>query len=298
MSEDDQKLLKTLKQSVMSFGSGKADVKFDDIVGLQLVKDALNDCVIIPIQMREMMNDLEPWKAILLFGPPGTGKTDIARACANEVNSRFFSVTSSSFASKWHGDSERMVKLLFDLARYEAPSIIFIDEVEWLCSGRSSGSSESSGRLKSELLAQMEGTCGDNTNILILAATNKPEMLDEAFRRRFEQRIYVPLPSQEARKIMFEKKMETSLHMLKEQDFQDLAERTVGYSGADIKVVVRYARMEPLRRVQKATHFKEIEDGFFTVAAEDENGAEEKNFLDIEKGKCVPPPVTMVSYFT
>jgi len=141
----------------------------------------------------------KPWRGILLYGPPGTGKSYLAKACATEADGTFFSIRSSDLVSKWLGESERLVKQLFKLARENKPAIIFIDEIDSLCGSRSEGENETSRRIKTEFLVQMQGVGNDNDGILVLGASNVPWELDPAIRRRFEKRIYIPLPDPVAR---------------------------------------------------------------------------------------------------
>lgn len=137
--------------------SEKPNVRWDDVAGLSKAKDALKEAVIMPLRFPEIFTgSRKPWKGILLYGPPGTGKTFIAKACASEMeDSTFFSVSSSDIMSKYVGESEKIVKYLFEIARKEKSSIIFIDEVDSMTGNRSDGENESSRRVKTEFLVQM-----------------------------------------------------------------------------------------------------------------------------------------------
>uniref|UniRef100_A0A0N4Z9Q9 vesicle-fusing ATPase n=1 Tax=Parastrongyloides trichosuri TaxID=131310 RepID=A0A0N4Z9Q9_PARTI len=238
----------------------KPNVKWNDIAGLEGAKEALKEAVILPIKFPQLFTGKRtPWKAILLFGPPGTGKSYIAKAVATEAdNSTFFSVSSSDLVSKWLGESEKLVKNLFQMAREKKPSIIFIDEIDSLCSSRSDNESEAARRIKTEFLKQMDGVGVYNDGVLILGATNIPWGLDSAIIRRFEKRIYIPLPEVEARKEMFKMNVGLTPNTLTERDYRELAEKSEGYSGADIAILVRDALMQPIRKLQAATHFKKV----------------------------------------
>ena len=220
---------------------------------------------------------------------------------ATEADSTFFSVSSADLVSKFLGESERLVKNLFELARTNKPSIIFIDEVDSMCGSRdASGSSEASNRIKTEFLVQMQGVGVDNDGILVLGATNVPWALDAAIRRRFEKRIYIPLPEESARKKMFELHIGNTPTELSSQDLTDLARRTDGYSGADIGVAVREALMMPVRRVQSATHFKvvsgqvngEMRNDLLTPCGPRDRGAMEMNWMQVEGNRLMEPNVT------
>ena len=139
---------------------------------------------------------LEPWRGVLLYGPPGTGKTMLAKAVATECGTTFFNIGASSIVSKWRGDSEKLVRVLFDLARHHAPSTIFMDELDAVMSARDGGARgggdhESSRRLKTELLIQLDGLARGDELVFLLAATNLPWELDPAMLRRLEKRVYV-----------------------------------------------------------------------------------------------------------
>jgi len=237
------------------------NIKWDDVCGLHAAKEALNEAVILPIQAPQFFTGKrKPWRGILLFGPPGTGKSYLAKAVATEANqSTFISVSASSLISKWQGQSERLVSELFALAREKSPSIIFLDECDSLCGARGEGQSESSGRIKTEFLVQMQGVGSDNTGLLVLGATNIPWQLDSAIRRRFEKRIYIPLPEVEDLAFMYKLHLGKTPSRLTPQDLQELGMRSHGRSGADIHTLVHDAIYQPVRKIQKATHFKQVQ---------------------------------------
>ncbi|ETN60572.1 skd/vacuolar sorting [Anopheles darlingi] len=284
----------------------KPNIKWSDVAGLEGAKAALKEAVILPIKFPHLFTGKRlPWKGILLFGPPGTGKSYLAKAVATEANSStFFAVSSSDLLSKWVGESEKLVKNLFELARTHKPSIIFIDEVDSLCSARSDNESESARRIKTELLVQMQGVGNDNEGILVLGATNTPWILDSAIRRRFEKRIYIPLPEANARHVMFKIHLGSTAHMLTEEDLRMLASKTEGFSGSDIAIVVRDALMQPVRKVQIATHFRRVTgpspvdktticDDLLVPCSPGAPGAIEMTWSDVPGDKLYEPPVTM-----
>lgn len=160
-------------------------MRWEDVAGLEQAKEALKEAVILPIKFPQLFTGKRtPWRGILLYGPPGTGKSYLAKAVATEAQATFFSISSSDLVSKWLGESEKLVKQLFEMAREAKPAIIFIDEVDSLCSARSDNESESARRIKTEFLVQMNGVGVDNDKVLVLGATNIPWQLDAAIRRR------------------------------------------------------------------------------------------------------------------
>lgn len=157
--EDDKDKKKLMSQLEDAIVIEKPNIKWSDVAGLEGAKEALKEAVILPIKFPHLFTGKRtPWRGILLFGPPGTGKSYLAKAVATEANnSTFFSVSSSNLVSKWLGESEKLVKNLFTMARKQKPSIIFIDEIDSLCSSRSDNESESARRIKTEFLVQMQG---------------------------------------------------------------------------------------------------------------------------------------------
>lgn len=198
---------------------------------------------------------LRPWRGILLHGPPGTGKTLLAKAVATECRTTFFNISASTLVSKWRGDSEKLVRVLFELARYHAPSTIFLDEMDSILSSRGDGGGggggehESSRRMKTELLIQMDGLKGykASESVFVLAASNLPWDLDVAVLRRLEKRVLVSLPIKEAREQMIFKHL--SSRTAEDVNFGEIAELTTGYSGADIELLCRESAMRPVRRL-------------------------------------------------
>lgn len=300
---EKKKLLNQLEGAIVI---EKPNIKWSDVAGLYGAKEALKEAVILPIKFPHLFTGKrKPWKGILLFGPPGTGKSFLAKAVATEANnSTFFSVSSSNLVSKWLGESEKLVKNLFEMARQHKPSIIFIDEIDSLCSSRSDNESESARRIKTEFLIQMQGVGNDNDGILVLGATNIPWILDAAIRRRFEKRIYIPLPDEIARLAIFKFNIGNTPHQLSEEHFKELARKTDGYSGADISVLVRDALMQPVRKVQTATHFVKVSgtsrsdpnivvDDLLMPCSPGTRGAIEMSWVDVPGDKLLEPVITM-----
>uniref|UniRef100_A0A668ACM7 vesicle-fusing ATPase n=1 Tax=Myripristis murdjan TaxID=586833 RepID=A0A668ACM7_9TELE len=303
---DDQEKKKFQNQLSGAIVMEKPNIKWDDVAGLEGAKEALKEAVILPIKFPHLFTGKRtPWRGILLFGPPGTGKSYLAKAVATEANnSTFFSISSSDLVSKWLGESEKLVKNLFSLARKHKPSIIFIDEIDSLCGSRSENESEAARRIKTEFLVQMQGVGNDNEGILVLGATNIPWTLDSAIRRRFEKRIYIPLPEEHARSFMFKLHLGSTPNDLTESDFVTLGQKTDGYSGADISIIVRDALMQPVRKVQSATHFKKVRgsswnnpnvvvEDLLTPCSPGDPNAVEMTWMEVPGEKLLEPVVCM-----
>ncbi|MCJ1294269.1 hypothetical protein MMC34_005827 [Xylographa carneopallida] len=245
------------------------EVHWSDVAGLEPAKTALKEAVVYPFLRPDLFMGLrEPARGMLLFGPPGTGKTMLARAVATESRSTFFAISASSLTSKFLGESEKLVRALFALARALAPSIIFVDEIDSLLSSRGGSSEhESTRRIKTEFLIQWsdlqraaagkeqtekEKREGDASRVLVLAATNLPWAIDEAARRRFVRRQYIPLPEGHVRATQLKTLLSHQKHNLNAQDIAVLVELTDGFSGSDITALAKDAAMGPLRSLGEA----------------------------------------------
>ncbi|OSS46277.1 hypothetical protein B5807_08693 [Epicoccum nigrum] len=240
------------------------EVHWDDVAGLEIAKSALKETVVYPFLRPDLFMGLrEPARGMLLFGPPGTGKTMLARAVATESKSTFFAISASSLTSKFLGESEKLVRALFSLAKLLAPSIIFVDEIDSLLSSRGGSSEhEATRRIKTEFLIQWsdlqkaaagretsdkDKETGDATRVLVLAATNLPWAIDEAARRRFVRRQYIPLPEDFVRKQQVKTLLSHQKHELSDRDLDRLVALTDGFSGSDITALAKDAAMGPLR---------------------------------------------------
>ena len=275
------------------------NVSWDDVAGLENAKQALKEAVILPIQYPQLFEGKrQPWKGILLYGPPGTGKSYLAKAAATETKGRFFSVSAANIVSKFMGESERLIKALFELARKNKPAVIFIDEIDSVLSARSEGENEATRRLKTEFLIQMQGVGKDDKGILVLGATNIPWGLDPAVRRRFQKKIYISLPESNARKLMLKLNLGDTYNDLTDEQFKILGDLTDGYSGSDIYNLTQDAIYGPLRKCQRATHFKYLDAQQHLVpCSPSDQGAMEMKINDIQNPeKLVAPVVTFEDF--
>lgn len=225
----------------------KPNVKWDQVVGLDPAKKAVKEAIVYPVQRPDLFPLGWP-RGILLFGPPGCGKTLLAAAVATEIDATFVSIDAASIMSKWLGEAEQNVAKLFGSIRKSAlegkASIVFIDELDSLM-GKHSNEVGGEIRVRNQFLKEMDGIVdkGKNLHIYVIGATNKPWDLDWAFIRRFQKRIIVPLPDHHTRLMMF--KLYTSiLQLAMDVDLHELARISEGFSGSDIRDVCQSAQLK------------------------------------------------------
>merc|ERR1712048_324880 len=260
-------------------------VSWSSIVGLDHAKALLKEAVVMPLKYPQLFTGLlAPWKGVLLFGPPGTGKTLLAKAVATECETTFFNISASTVVSKWRGDSEKLIRVLFDLARHHQPSTIFIDELDSLMSARGGGDGEHEGsrRMKTELLIQLDGLMRDTQDqVFLLAASNLPWDLDSAMLRRLEKRVLVNLPSAKARESMIRCNLPEGF--AEGLDYARLAGLTEEWSGSDIRLLCKEAAMHPLRRLM--ADIERVETALQTDSRSNRRRAAEKLTEKAEKGE-------------
>ena len=256
---DAKTSVELLPEYKASDGERRADVTYDDLGGMRDTIDALREMVELPLRHPELFQRLgvDPPKGVLLHGPPGTGKTLLARAVANESAAKFFHIAGPEIMGSAYGESERRLREIFEQAAQNAPSIIFIDEIDSIAPKRGQVTGEAEKRLVAQLLTLLDGI-EPRQNTVVIAATNRPEAIDEALRRpgRFDREIVVGVPDEPGRREIL------GIHtrgmpLAPDVNLDDLARRTYGFVGADIASLTREAALEAVRRIMPRINLSE-----------------------------------------
>eukprot|EP00117_Sycon_ciliatum_P002139 scpid42032/ scgid2058/ Fidgetin-like protein 1 len=245
----EPRMIELIMNEIMDHGP---PITWNDIAGLEFAKKTIQEIVVWPMLRPDIFTGLRgPPKGMLLFGPPGTGKTLIGKCIASQAGATFFSISASSLTSKWVGEGEKMVRALFGVARCHQPAVIFIDEIDSLLSLRSDSEHESSRRIKTEFLVQLDGaTTISEDRLLVVGATNRPQEIDEAARRRLVKRLYIPLPDCGARQQIVLRLLSKQMNSVTDDEASIIAELTDGYSGADMTELCREAALGPIRSIR------------------------------------------------
>lgn len=245
----EPRIVELIMSEIMDHGP---QVSWDDIAGLDFAKSIIKEIVVWPMLRPDIFTGLRgPPRGILLFGPPGTGKTLIGKCIACQSGATFFSISASSLTSKWVGEGEKMVRALFAVARCHQPAVIFIDEIDSLLSQRTDGEHDSSRRIKTEFLVQLDGAATvAEERLLVVGATNRPQEIDEAARRRLAKRLYVPLPEAAARRQIVVRLVAQEKNRLEERQLDLVVGATEGFSGADMTQLCREAALGPIRSIR------------------------------------------------
>ncbi|MFB6246521.1 MAG: CDC48 family AAA ATPase [Candidatus Pacearchaeota archaeon] len=252
----------------------KPHVKWEDIGGLKKPKDKLRELVELPLMRPDLYSKagITPSKGVLLHGPPGTGKTMLAKAVATEANANFISVKGPELMSKWVGESEKKVREIFQKAKQVAPTIIFFDEFDSISKQRGASMNDSTEKVVNQLLSEMDGV-EELEKVMVIAATNRKDLVDPALLRpgRIDSKVPLENPDNETRQQIFEVHTK-EMPLAKDVDIKDYAEKTEGWTGADIQAVCRNAGIYAIKRIYTKDKDKAKEDGL-TITKEDFDNA-------------------------
>jgi transitional endoplasmic reticulum ATPase len=279
-------LTEVAPSALREFNTTIPDTTWEDVGGLENIKQTMRETIEYPMKYADLMRRVgaRPTKGILLYGAPGSGKTLIAKAVANEANVNFITVKGPEFYSKWVGESEKAVREIFKRARASAPCIIFLDELDAIAPARVGNSADAvAEKVVAQLLTEIDGVAA-STGVIMLAATNRPDMVDPAMLRpgRFDTKIEIPLPEAAMRLQILKVHMRNK--PLKDENLlEQLMDETEGWSGADIEVFTNRAALNALQRALNATPNGEISDAALAITRQDLDAAldfvEEQRYL-------------------
>ncbi|CAG2066887.1 unnamed protein product [Timema podura] len=301
---DSERKLKTIAEGIVLVD--KPALRWSDIIGLDAVKEDLKESLKLVTESPHISTDrVTQWNRILLFGPNGNGKTMLAKALASESeDTTYISVSSSEITTKSFEEPEKLVQNLFHLTREQRPSILFLDEVDYLNPTDPKDQSGSTKRIRKEFMKQMLSFHSDNDGILLLAATNVPWTLDGNIINWFVNKLYIPLPGERARIDMFELYLGDTSHSLTDDDLKRLGKEMTYVSGEEISSSVRDVLKKSTEAVHAATHFRRVVasprtyprhvvDDLWAPCPSDFPGAVELNWADLPADKLYWPPISL-----
>lgn len=266
----------------------KKKLCWDDVSGLENVKTMLKMLSMLPRLDADQQN--RKGNVVLMYGPPGTGKTLLCRVLAAETNSEYFELTSVDFVNEYQGKSERNIRDAFQQANQGRPVVLFVDEIDSIATKRQSGEQESTRRIKTTLLTEMQNVTDNNPDAIILLATNKPDDLDEGIKRRITHTIYIPPPTEEDRIAIVTHDLKKTPNILTTTDIRWIAVNTPLYTGSDLARMLKGAEHVAKIELMNTTMFSKDENGRYRVG-----GLEEINIEGLlAKGAVVYHPITMV----
>ena len=236
------------------------DISFEDVAGLDMVKDEVKVKILLPLVKKDLAKvyDISAGGGILMYGPPGNGKTFIARAIAHEARAYFININPSNLLNQWFGRFEKNIETLFKYASKHSPAVLFFDQIDAITPKRAKTNSSYMKRAVPALLSEMDGVIARKHTLLIIGATNNPWDIDEAFLRpgRFGERIYIPPPDVKARKLLFEMYLKNAIHY--EVDYDYLSTITENFSAADIKYVCNKTKENVFKEATKTDVVRNI----------------------------------------
>ena len=273
----------------------KFNIKLEEVAGLEKEKEYFKQFIINPVKFQKhFKSNTKPLKGILLYGPPGVGKTYLSKAVANEIEGHFFYVSGPMLVSKWlaQSNSGRIIKDIFDYAKRNKPAVICFDEIDFMTN--SNNDNDITRIYKQEFLNQMK-ELENEEGVVILGIAAKPWELDRAVRKCFQKKIYIPLPELNARKIMIHFNLKDFQHNITDEQIEYLAKNTEFFSCSDIYSISQDAYYEPFRKCQKAEYFKKIKgnnslEWNYTPCQKNESGAIKMKMSEITDPKTILPP--------